>query len=168
VYEAIAAGSRAFDLGHTWDGAPQSCAVGLAVIDVLESRRLVERVRERGPRLRDELEAALKGNPMVHEVRGRGFLLGVELVDPRDGRSFLPDELQVGLRVEDHAIEHGLLVSSTHSTSDGYAGDEILLAPAFTSTDEELAMMVERFAETMTHMTGKIEKTLNGAAASRQ
>jgi adenosylmethionine-8-amino-7-oxononanoate aminotransferase len=107
---------------------------------------------------------------MVHEVRGRGFLLGVELVDPRDGRSFLPDDLQAGLRVEDHALEHGLLVSSTHSTADGYAGDEILLAPAFTSSDEELAMMIERFSETMAHMTSKIEKKLAGAgaAASRQ
>ena len=170
VYDAIAAGSRAFDLGHTWDGAPQSCAVGLAVVDTLESRRLVERVRDRGLRLLEDLKSALNGNAMVHDVRGRGFLLGVELVDPRDGKSFLPDELQVGLRVEDHAIEHGLLVSSTHSTSDGYAGDEILLAPAFTSTEEELAMMMERFAETMDHMTHKIEKTLSGAgaAASRQ
>jgi adenosylmethionine-8-amino-7-oxononanoate aminotransferase len=168
VYDAIASGSHAFDLGHTWDGAPQSCAVGLAVINALESRKLVDRVRDRGPRLRDELESALKGNPMVHDVRGRGFLLGVELVDPRDGRSFLPDDLQVGLRVEDHAIEHGLLVSSTHSTADGYAGDEILLAPAFTSTDQELTMMIERFGETMAHMASKIEKTLSGAAASRQ
>ena len=170
VYDAIASGSRAFDLGHTWDGAPQSCAIGLAVVDSLISRRLVERVMERGPRLRDELESALKGNPMVHDVRGRGFLLGVELVDPRDGKSFLPDELQAGLRVEDHAIEHGLLVSSTHSTADGYAGDEILLAPAFTSTDEELALMIERFSETVAHMTHKIEKMLTGAgtAASRQ
>jgi len=170
VYDAIASGSRAFDLGHTWDGAPQSCAIGLAVVDSLISRRLVERVMERGPRLRDELESALKGNPMVHDVRGRGFLLGVELVDPRDGKSFLPDELQAGLRVEDHAIEHGLLVSSTHSTADGCAGDEILLAPAFTSTDEELALMIERFSETVAHMTHKIEKMLSGAgaAASRQ
>jgi adenosylmethionine-8-amino-7-oxononanoate aminotransferase len=170
VYEAIAAGSRAFDLGHTWDGAPQSCAVGLAVVDALESGRLVERVRDRGPRLRDELEGALKGNPMIHEVRGRGFLLGVELVDPRDGKSFLPDELQAGFRIEDHALEHGLLVSSTHSTADGYTGDEILLAPAFTSTDEELAMMIERFSETMDHMAHKIEKTLaeTPAGAARQ
>jgi adenosylmethionine-8-amino-7-oxononanoate aminotransferase len=170
VYDAIAAGSRAFDLGHTWDGAPQSCALGLAVVDAIESRGLVERVRDRGPRLLDELKAALKGNTMVHDIRGRGFLLGVELVDPRDGESFLPDELQCGLRVEDHAIEHGLLVGSTHSTADGYAGDEILLAPAFTSTDEELAMMIERFAETMDHMARKIEKMLSGAgtAASRQ
>jgi adenosylmethionine-8-amino-7-oxononanoate aminotransferase len=160
VYDAIAAGSRAFDLGHTWDGAPQSCAVGLAVIEALESRGLVESVRERGPRLLEQLNSALKGNPMVRDVRGRGFLLGVELVDQRDGRSFLPDELQAGLRVEDHAIEHGLLVGSTHSTADGYAGDEILLAPAFTSTDEELAMMMERFSETMEHMAHKIGKAL--------
>jgi adenosylmethionine-8-amino-7-oxononanoate aminotransferase len=165
VYEAIAAGSRAFDLGHTWDGAPVSCAVGLAVIDTLVERRLVSRVRDRGPELRNELESALKGNPLVHEVRGRGFLLGVELVDPRDGSSFLPDELQAGLWVEDHAIEHGLLVSSTHSNADGYTGDEILLAPAFTSTDEELAKMVERFAETMAHMASKIEKALTGTVA---
>jgi hypothetical protein len=170
VYDAIAAGSRAFDLGHTWDGAPQSCAVGLAVVHALESRRLVEHVRVRGSRLRSELQSALKGNPMVHDVRGRGFLLGVELVDPRDGRSFLPDELQVGLRVEDHALEHGLLVSSTHSTADGYAGDEILLAPAFTSTDDELTMMIERFGETMTHVTTEIAKQLSetGTAAARK
>jgi adenosylmethionine-8-amino-7-oxononanoate aminotransferase len=165
VYDAIAAGSRAFDLGHTWDGAPVSCAMGLAVIDVLVERKLIGRVRERGPKLRDELEHALKGNPMVREVRGRGFLLGVELVDPRDGKSFLPDELEAGHRVEDHAIEHGLLISSTHSTSDSYAGDEILLAPALTATDEELGMMLERFSETMSHVASKIGKALSETGA---
>src|SRR6202171_519162 len=74
VYEAIAKGSRKFTLGHTWDGAPLSCAVGLKVIDVLKKERLVERVRERGVTLRDQLAGALKGLPLVHEVRGRGFL----------------------------------------------------------------------------------------------
>src|SRR5437667_3459992 len=57
VYDAIAEGSREFDLGHTWDGAPLPAAVGLAVLDILVKRNLVDRVRERGPRLRDELEA---------------------------------------------------------------------------------------------------------------
>src|SRR2546427_8537969 len=77
VYDAIAKSSRKVTLGHTWDGAPLSCAVGLKVIDVLKKEGLVDRVRDRGPKLRDQLADALEGVPLVHEVRGRGFLLGV-------------------------------------------------------------------------------------------
>ncbi len=47
VFEAIAAGSRAFEHGHTWDGAPLSCAVGSAELAYIKRRRLVEHVRER-------------------------------------------------------------------------------------------------------------------------
>jgi adenosylmethionine-8-amino-7-oxononanoate aminotransferase len=164
VYDAIAEGSREFDLGHTWDGAPLPCAVGLAVLDLIIKGNLVERVHTRGPRLRDELASALKGSRIVGEVRGRGFLLGVELVDPRDGSSFLPHELDAATLVDDTAFEQGLLVSSTHSTLDGYAGDEVLLAPAYTSTDEELAEMVKRFAATIT----AVEMTIEGSLAGRK
>src|SRR5213592_2755538 len=159
VYEAIEKGSREFDLGHTWDGAPLSSAVGLAVLDMITERALVERVRDRGPGLLGELEAAVSGSEIVREVRGRGFLLGAELVDPRDGTSFLPDDLDAAALVDDTALEHGLLVTSTHPQADGYAGDQVLLAPAYTSTDAELGEMVERFAATI----GDVERTIKRA-----
>jgi adenosylmethionine-8-amino-7-oxononanoate aminotransferase len=146
VYRAFADGSKRFTLGHTWDGAPLSCAVGLAVLHALKAEHLIERVAERGPRLRDELEAALKGNPLVREVRGHGFLLGVEYADPRDGRSFLPPELRVAGRIDAAAFEAGLIVLSTQPTRDGFAGDQTLFAPPFVTTDDELAEMVDRFA----------------------
>jgi adenosylmethionine-8-amino-7-oxononanoate aminotransferase len=142
VYDAIDQGSRYFDLGHTWDGAPISCATGLAVLDELVEGKLVERVRDRGPALLDELRTALRDNPLVAEIRGRGFLLGVELV-------MLPDELHMDERIEETALRHGLLVTTTHSNLDGFVGDEIVLAPAFTSTDDELGEMVARLAATM-------------------
>jgi adenosylmethionine-8-amino-7-oxononanoate aminotransferase len=160
VYDAIAEGSGEFDLGHTWDGAPLPSAVGLAVLDYIVRHKLVDRVRERGPRLREQLQAALKGSRIVGEVRGRGFLLGVELVDPRDGKSFLPHELDVATLVDDTAFELGLLVSSTHSTPDGYAGDEVILAPAYTSTDEELDEMVGRFKATIEAVEQAVGKKL--------
>jgi len=122
--------------------------------------RLVDRIRERGPRLREELAAALNSSTIVGEVRGRGFLLGVELVDPRDGTSFLPDELDAATLVDDTAFEQGLLVTSTHSTPDGYAGDEVLLAPAYISTDEELAQMIERFAATISRVEQVVTREL--------
>ncbi|MGA7987224.1 MAG: aminotransferase class III-fold pyridoxal phosphate-dependent enzyme [Candidatus Dormiibacterota bacterium] len=160
VYVALAEGSAEFDLGHTWDGAPLPCAVGLAVLDYMVRHDLVARVRERGPRLRDRLVEALKGSEIVGEVRGRGFLLGVELVDPRDGKSFLPHELDAATLVDDISLEHGVLVSSTHSTPDGFAGDEVLLAPAYTSTDEELAEMVARFARSLEAVERAVKKKL--------
>jgi adenosylmethionine-8-amino-7-oxononanoate aminotransferase len=128
VYEAVANGSRNFEHGHTWDGAPQICAVGLAVLDQLEVG-LVDRVRERGPRLLRELETAVGGLHVVAEVRGRGFLLGIELAEP------------VAQLVDSTALEHDLLVTST--------GNQTLLAPAFTATDEELSEMVSRLAATL-------------------
>jgi adenosylmethionine-8-amino-7-oxononanoate aminotransferase len=162
VYDAIDRGSREFDLGHTWDGAPLSSAVGLAVLDLLDRRGLVARVRDRGPGLRDDLEAALEGSEVVREVRGRGFLLGVELVDPRDGESFLPVDLDAASLVDDTALELGLLVTSTHPQADGFAGDQTLLAPAYVSTDEELAEIVDRFRATIE----SVERSIKGALPS--
>ncbi len=159
VYDAIANGSREFEHGHTWDGAPLSCAVGLAVLDEFLERALVERVRDRGPSLRDELEAAVGELDVVGEVRGRGFLLGIELRDPRDG-SFLPAELHSAELVDDVALEHGVLVTSTNSAPDGYTGHQTLLAPAYTSSDEELGEMVSRVGEALADVDRRIKEQL--------
>lgn len=160
VYEAIAAGSRRFTLGHTWDGAPLSCAVGLAVMNAMRSESLVERVGDRGPSLRDELASALEEIPMVREVLGHGYLLGVLYVDPRDGETFLPPELRVAGRVDRAAFEDGLITLSTQPTRDGYAGDQTLFAPAFTARDEELAEMVSRFAGAVRRVAADVDAEL--------
>lgn len=161
VYQAIANGSRKFTLGHTWDGAPLSCAVGLAVVDVLKKEKLIDRVRERGPSLRDELAAALRDIPFVREVRGHGFLLGVEYVDPRDRKSFLPPDLRTAGRVDDVAFERGLITYSTMPTRDGFAGDQSLFAPPFTTSDAELAEMIERFRGALQQVATELETKLN-------
>jgi adenosylmethionine-8-amino-7-oxononanoate aminotransferase len=166
VYEAIARGSRRFTLGHTWDGAPLACAVGLAVLDAMRSEGLVDRVRDRGAKLVEELGAVLNGIPMVREVRGHGYLLGVSFVDPRDGDSLLPRELRVGARIDEAAFERGLIVLSTQPTRDGYAGDQTLFAPPFTATDEELAEMLSRFGDTVRHVAEEVERELSAHPAA--
>jgi adenosylmethionine-8-amino-7-oxononanoate aminotransferase len=162
VYDALDHGSRQFDLGHTWDGAPLSCAVGAAAIELLVERKLVEHVGDRGPELRNELAAALEGSRIVREVRGRGFLLGVEYVDPRDGTSPLPESVDAADLVDRTALDHGLLVMSTHATPDGFTGDHTVLAPAFTATDDELAEMVERFAGVVRDVEAAVTSALAG------
>jgi hypothetical protein len=161
VYEAVARGSRRFTLGHTWDGAPLSCAVGLAVLHALRSEHLIERVRDRGPRLRDELEGALKDVPMVREVLGHGYLLGVLYTDPRDGESLLPPELRVAGRVDAAAFQDDLITLSTQPTRDGFAGDQTLFAPAFTASDEELEEMVSRFSGAVHRVAEEVDAELS-------
>jgi adenosylmethionine-8-amino-7-oxononanoate aminotransferase len=166
VYDAIAKGSRRFTLGHTWDGTPLATAVGLAVLEALRSEGLVQHVRDRGAQLLEELRAALEGIRMVREVRGHGYLLGVSFVDPRDGSSFLPPDLRVGARIDRLAFERGLILLSTQPTRDGYAGDQTLFAPAFTTTDDELGEMVSRFGDVVRHIADEVERELSGRRAA--
>jgi adenosylmethionine-8-amino-7-oxononanoate aminotransferase len=162
----VAAGSGRFPLGHTWNGAPLSCAVGLAVVDVLKREGLVEHVRERGARLRDELEAALDGIDMVEEVRGVGYLLGVSFVDPRDGTTWLPRELRVAARIDEAAFARDLISLSTQPTRDGYAADQTLFAPPFTTPEEDLAEMVSRLADAVRSVAKELESELSTTATA--
>jgi adenosylmethionine-8-amino-7-oxononanoate aminotransferase len=99
----------------------------------------------------------------VREVRGHGFLLGIEYADPRDGESFLPPDLRVAARIDETALERGLILLSTQPTRDGYAGDQSLFAPAFTAEDDELAEMVERFAAVLREVWAAVEGKLEAA-----
>lgn len=163
IYDAIAAGSRNFEPGHTWNGAPLPCAIGSAVIAYLREHRLIERVAERGPGVRDELAAALDGCEMVREIRGRGFLFGVDYVDPRDGESLLDPELAVARRIDYEALDQGLLTYSTQPTADGYAGDQTMLAPAFVASDDELSMIAERLGATVRAVESWVKAQLAGS-----
>lgn len=165
VYDALERGSGEFDHGHTWDGAPLPCAVGSAVLEQIASRALVTRVDARGPRLRDQLQDALRDLASVREVRGRGYLLGVELVDPRDGASPLPDALDVERIVTEAALGRDLLLAATSTAADGYVGDQVLLAPAYTMSDDELDALVACTAAALGDAERAIERALAGAPA---
>ncbi|MSY98099.1 MAG: aminotransferase class III-fold pyridoxal phosphate-dependent enzyme, partial [Actinobacteria bacterium] len=77
----------AFDDGvkyfNTFAGNPVSCAIGTAVLDVVQGDRLQERALEVGNYLIAELTALRELHPMIGDVRGHGLYMGVELVtDP--------------------------------------------------------------------------------------
>jgi adenosylmethionine-8-amino-7-oxononanoate aminotransferase len=160
VAQVIESGSKRFTLGHTWDGSPFACAVGVAVVDALEREGHIPRVREAGAHLRDELAKALAEVPMVHGVAGEGFLLGVHFVDPRDGVSLLPRELRVAARIDEAAMRHRLVTLSTQPTGDGFAGDQTLVAPAFVASDAELEEIVKRVRETVLDVWREVEAEL--------
>jgi len=82
-------------------------------------------------------------------------------VDPRDGRSFLPPELGVARRVDLTAMDNGVIVYSTMPTRDGFAGDQTLFAPPFTTPDGDLSEMVARVASTIRDVAARVESELS-------
>ena len=59
--------------------------------------------------------------------------------------------------------ERGLITLSTQPTRDGYAGDQTLFAPPFTTTDDELADMVSRLADAVHSVAQNVEPELSGS-----
>jgi adenosylmethionine-8-amino-7-oxononanoate aminotransferase len=95
--------------GHTYAGNPLAAAAGIAVIEELVEKKLPEKARRLGERLRRGLEG-LKDLGVVREVRGKGVLLGVELVeDPHTNRPFPPGR-KLGDALKRTALEHGLIL----------------------------------------------------------
>lgn len=109
--------------GTTFGGNPLACAAGLAVINTLEQENWIAKVAERGQAYLQQLQDTFGSHPMVKQVRGQGFMFGIQLDRPCG-------EL-VG-----KALEKGVLINVTRD-------DTIRLLPPFVITDDELTQLTE-------------------------
>jgi adenosylmethionine-8-amino-7-oxononanoate aminotransferase len=95
-----------FAHGHTFAGNPLACAVGLAVLQEIIDQDLCAKAERLGLYLRQKL-ACLKKYGVVREIRGKGILLGVELV--KDTRTMEPFP-GLGRAFKKAAIDHGIVL----------------------------------------------------------
>ena len=154
IVEAFRAGSGLFQHGHTYLGHAVACAAALAVQQVIERDGLLEQVRERGRYLQQALLAALGEHPNVGDVRGRGLFWGVELVSDRASRQWFDPARRLHARVKAEAMARGLMVYPMGGTVDGHAGDHVLLAPPFISTEADIDQIVHRLRGTLDAAVG--------------
>jgi adenosylmethionine-8-amino-7-oxononanoate aminotransferase len=133
--------------GHTFSGHTAACAAGVAVQTVIERDRLLERVRAAGTEFQRALRAALARYDAVGDVRGRGFLVGVELVADRVTRAPFAAERALAETIGQCAFEDGLICYATGGNVDGIEGDTVLLAPPYIATDAELEEIIARFVQ---------------------
>jgi alanine-glyoxylate transaminase/(R)-3-amino-2-methylpropionate-pyruvate transaminase len=68
---------------NTFGGNPVSCAQGLATLNVILEENIQQRAKDMGKRLLDGLRDLQKRHPLIGDIRGRGLMIGVELVNDR-------------------------------------------------------------------------------------
>jgi adenosylmethionine-8-amino-7-oxononanoate aminotransferase len=100
---------RTFYHGHTYTGNPLGCAAALASLDLLERPTGLPALPEKIQRLRMHLER-LRALPIVGDVRQRGLMAGIELVEDRATRQPFPAARRIGARVCRAAREQGVLL----------------------------------------------------------
>jgi 4-aminobutyrate aminotransferase-like enzyme/Ser/Thr protein kinase RdoA (MazF antagonist) len=107
--EIAASFANGMEYFNTFGGNPVSCAVGLAVLDVLEGDGLQDRSREVGAHLMAGLRGLMERHPLIGDVRGRGLVLAVELV--RDRATLEPAPRHAAYVVE-RMRDRGILLST--------------------------------------------------------
>ncbi|CAA6654660.1 unnamed protein product [Spirodela intermedia] len=114
---------------NTFGGNPVCTAGGLAVLKVLEKERLQENALVVGSYLKGRLENLQEKHDIIGDVRGRGLMLGVELVTDR--RSKAPAKAEI-LRVMDQMKEMGVLVGKG-----GFYGNVFRITPPLCFTKDD-------------------------------
>ncbi len=149
IVKRLRDGSGAFHHGHTYMGHPVAAAAALAVQKVIQRDNLLGAVTARGAAFRRMLRDAFGAHPHVGDIRGRGLLLGLELVRDRGAKTPFDPALKLHAAVKEQAMARGLMVYPMGGTIDGRHGDHILLAPPFITTEAELAEITGRLAEAL-------------------
>lgn len=115
--------------GSTFGGNPLACATASTVIDVIERDRLCEKVTKNSVVLREKLLHELGDHPCVRGVRGKGYMLGLELDRPASELRML-------------GLANGVLMNVT-------ADCVVRIMPPLTITEQEIDEMVTRIAKSV-------------------
>ena len=116
---------------------PLPAAAGLAVLDVIEEDGLVARAAERGDHLMRRLRELQHNHEQIGEIRGRGLLVGLELVCDRETRE--PADA-LGAAVTDECLRCGLSMNIVRS---GQNANGLRMAPPLSVSEEEIDTAVE-------------------------
>ncbi|HAT6978811.1 TPA: aspartate aminotransferase family protein [Legionella pneumophila] len=121
--------------GSTFGGNPLACATALTVLEVIERDRLCERVTKNSALLMDKLISNLGEHPNVKAIRGKGYMIGIELDRPANDMRIL-------------GLENQVLFNITAETV-------VRLLPPLIISEDEIDELVNRIARTINQFTNQ-------------
>ena len=157
VWQPLVEQNSGFKAGHTMNANAVSCAGGVAAINYLLTHKLVENARSAGDYFLKRLAMLLK-HSIVGDVRGRGMMVGFELVANRQTKEPFPPRLGLANLVFEQAFKRGLVIYPCTGTVHGAGGDMILLAPPLITTPSQVDEIVAILDDTLKDVAREISK----------
>ena len=151
-FDGEPAGRDHFRQINTYGGHPVVSAVTLKVIEMVEEERLVDNAAKVGAYLMEQLQGSLADHPFVGEIRGKGLLIGIELVEDRETKVPLPDERMASI-VGD-CLSNGVIVGRNSNTIPSRT-NVILIAPPLVISETEADQIVETLTAAMCRVLQK-------------
>ena len=148
VADVFAGSDNIFRQALTFGGHPVTAAVALKNIEIMETEGLVDNSAAVGAHILERLNDLADEHPMIGNVRGRGLLMGVELVADRDTKTRFPKDVQLGNRLSDAFESENLILRC--------GDDRIGIGPSLCITHEEADELVNRLDRAFT----KVERNL--------
>ena len=153
-FEAIRRGSGGFVHGGTFSHHGVAAAAGLAVVRILEREELVGRVAREGITLGEKLRARLAPHPHVADIRGLGFLWGVEFVEDKETLRPFARRDRVVERLWEALFDQGVILYRSTGFA-GTDGDALVIGPPFVIEPEEVDRVVDALGRTVDGILGQ-------------
>lgn len=147
LYEKFVADNGYDRLRHvnTFGGHPAGCAVAIKNMEIMEEEDLAGRSATLGDMLRDEI-SSLEDNPSVGDIRNKGLLFGIELVEDKETKE--PASPEKVDRFISGCKERGLIVGKNGDTVAGY-NNVVTLSPPLSISEEEVQFIAGVLKETL-------------------
>jgi len=158
IYETIAKGSGQFEIGHTFCFSPVAMEVGYQTLEFLEKNKLVEAANKKGAYLEKCLVNLMGKHKIIGDVRGKGMLWGVELVEDKEKRKPFEPEINAIGKMMDIAMELGLILYPSHGGIDGIKGDSIVITPPLIITNEQIDELIHLLEKSIIKLSNQLFK----------
>ncbi|WP_248910832.1 aspartate aminotransferase family protein [Halocatena marina] len=145
----VADAFESMDYFSTFGGNPVSTTAAAASIDVMVEEKLAEQAAKLGDSFVDRLRTLQSDYPFVGEIRGKGLMIGVELVD-EDGA---PLKKEHSLTLRRDAIERGLILPA----GQGWEGNVIRINPPLVISEDELDRGIDIMDECFEELTTRLD-----------
>ena len=130
VFDGDTTGAAQVSHGYTYSAHPVAAAAAIATLKILVADDVPGLVAQRSPAFQQRLRGLAQRIPFVGDVRGIGYMLGVEMVADKATRAPLPKTSDIPARVARAAYWRGLMVR--------VSGGNMILSPPLVISDSEL------------------------------